>query len=78
SAPSALALSPDGRLLYVTNRGSNSVSVIDAATFTRIDANTSMFTKDIRVGSAPSALALSPDGRLLYVTNRGSNSVSVI
>ncbi|PRC47440.1 hypothetical protein C6A85_84940, partial [Mycobacterium sp. ITM-2017-0098] len=78
--PTAIAISTaaDDTRMYVANTGGNSVSVIDTATGQRIDANTSSFTKDIRVGSAPSALALSPDGRLLYVTNRGSNSVSVI
>jgi YVTN family beta-propeller protein len=40
-----MALTPDGVKLYVANGRSNSVSVIDTATNTRI--------KDIAVGSLP-------------------------
>ena len=74
SSPSALALS--GTRLYVANRGSNTVSVIDTATNKVIDANPSIFSTGIKVGSSPSALALS--GTRLYVANRGSGTVSVI
>ena len=75
SAPSALAIS--GTRLYVANRGSNTVSVIDTTTNKVIDANLSnIFSTNIGVGSAPSALAIS--GTRLYVANRGSNTVSVI
>ena len=86
SSPSALALSapsPDGtQRLYVTNTGSNTVSVIrintSTDTYQRIDANPSSSSMDIAVGSSPSALAFSPDGTRLYVANRNSNTVSVI
>ena len=78
SSPSALAISADGKRLYVANTGSNSVSVIDTITNKRIDANPSIFAVDIAVGSLPSALAISADGKRLYVANTGSNSVSVI
>ncbi|MGV0802362.1 hypothetical protein ABQF26_35650, partial [Mycolicibacterium elephantis] len=53
------------------------MSVVDTATYARIDANPSPLSMDIRVGIAPSALTFGSDGRL-YVANRGSNSVSVI
>ena len=66
SSPSALAIS--GTRLYVANRGSGTVSVIDTATNKRIDANPSnIFSMDIGVGSSPSALAIS--GTRLYVAN---------
>ena len=78
SSPGALALSADGTRLYVANTGSGTVSVIDTATYARIDADpSSSSSKDIKVGSSPSALALGSDGRL-YVANRGGNNVSVI
>jgi YVTN family beta-propeller protein len=54
---------------YVTNRGSNSVSVIDTA------SNTVVAT--IPVGAFPEGVAITPDGTRAYVTNE-SNTVSVI
>ena len=75
--PSAVVVSGDGRM-YVANTGSGTVSVINTATGSRIDANSSIFSTDISVGSSPSALALSADGKRLYVANTGSGTVSVI
>ena len=75
--PSAVVVSGDGRM-YVANTGGGTVSVINTATGQRIDANSSIFSTDISVGSSPSALALSADGKRLYVANTGSNTVSVI
>jgi YVTN family beta-propeller protein len=77
TAPTALALSPDGARLYVANSGSGTVSVINTTGYTRVDANPSTTSKDITVGTAPSALAVGADGRL-YVANKGSDSVSVV
>ncbi len=60
SSPSALALSRHGRL-YVANRGSNTVSVIDTTTNKVIDTNPNLSgVRSITVGSSPSALALEP------------------
>jgi len=56
---------------YVTNEGSNSVSVIDTATNTVVGS-------PITVGSQPIGIAITPNGAYAYVTNTGSNSVSVI
>jgi len=55
---------------YVTNRGSNSVSVIDTA------SNTVVAT--IPVGAFPEGVAITPDGTRAYVTDFVSNTVSVI
>ncbi|MGV0873602.1 beta-propeller fold lactonase family protein [Mycolicibacterium sp. XJ879] len=77
AAPSALALSPDGKRLYVANTASGTVSVVDTVTYMRVDANPSALSMDIKVGAAPIALAFGSDGRL-HVANRGSKSVSVI
>ena len=66
--PSAVAVSPDGSSVYVTNFGSpfnqgasDTVSVIDTATNT--------VTATIPVGSNPHGVAVSPDGTHAYVTN---------
>jgi YVTN family beta-propeller protein len=54
---------------YITNFGSNTVSVINTATNT--------VTATIPVGVEPHGVAVPPDGNRVYVTNAGSNSVSV-
>ncbi len=70
AVPSGLALGPQGTSLYVTERGSNSVSVFN--TLTRTQGGS------ISVGTAPNGIAFDPfDGRL-YVANSGSDTVSVI
>lgn len=55
---------------YVTNAQSNSVSVIDTATFSVIAT--------IPVGQSPGDVAVTSNGRFAYVANLFSNSVSVI
>ncbi|MEW6608265.1 MAG: YncE family protein [bacterium] len=56
---------------YVTNSGSNNVSVID----TRTNA---VVGSPIPVGVYPYGIAITPDGNYAYVTNAGSDNVSVI
>lgn len=70
SQPFDVAITPSGEYAYVTNGGSNSVSVINTATNT--------VTSTVPVGVAPFAVAIIPDGQYAYVTNGGSASVSVI
>ena len=48
--PLRVAFTPDGRRAYVTNRGSNTVSVIDTKTNTVVDT--------IEVGMAPGGVAI--------------------
>ena len=55
---------------YVTNQGSNSVSVLDLDNFQTID--------EIKVGLKPAGIVVSPDKTRVYVTNPESKSVSVI
>ena len=55
---------------YITNYGSNTVSVIDTAT------NNVIAT--VAVGMILHGVAVTPDGTKVYVTNWGSNTVSVI
>ncbi|MCW3095535.1 MAG: beta-propeller repeat-containing protein [Chthonomonadaceae bacterium] len=67
--PNAIALSPSGRQIAVTNWGERSVSLLDAGTLT--------LQKRLVTGSHPFDLLYGPDGRL-FVANAGANSVSVI
>ena len=69
-SPIEMALSPDGRLLYVVCQGSDDVRVIDA--------QTNKVVGSVAVGRVPRGIALSPDGRQLYITNAWSDTVSVI
>ena len=55
---------------YITNDGSNTVSVINLAT--------NAVTATIPVGSHPRGVAVSPSGIRVYVANYGSHDVSVI
>lgn len=59
--PSAVALSPDGKRLYVALAGLNAVAVLDARHSTRYRFGL------IPTAWYPSALTLSRDGRYLYV-----------
>src|SRR5882757_2088976 len=77
--PTAAALSPSGRQLYVSSigiyqGGNGTVSVIDTVSNT--------VTASIVVARAPHGLVVTPDGRRIYVTNSSvgetGNSVSVI
>lgn len=70
----AIQLSPDGRHLYVSNRGDHTLRVY------AIDPETGSLTEFQRVdagGERPWSLDLSPSGRWLMVANQGSNIVSV-
>jgi YVTN family beta-propeller protein len=66
-----VAVTPDGRKVYVANSGSNNVFVIDTAT-------NAVIGSPIPVGLFPSGVAVTPDGRKVYVANRDSDNVSVI
>ncbi len=70
SSPADVAVTRDGSRAYVTNVGSNNVSVIDTAT------NTVIAT--VAVGSPPLFVAITPDGSRAYVTRFAPNRISVI
>jgi len=69
--PSALALSPDRKKIYVTQPESESLSVIDASepTAPKVEAV-------VRMGSSPSAV-IAAAGRV-YVSNAGDDTITVI
>jgi YVTN family beta-propeller protein len=69
--PTGIAVSPDGNLVFITNKTSNTVSVYN----TSIGSVVSTFAS---VGTAPTGIAIGPDGTRVYVANRGSNNVSIL
>jgi len=68
--PTGVAVTPNGRKVYVANQSSATVSVIDTAA--------SAVTATIPVGNVPTGVAVTPDGLKVYVANVNSDSVSVI
>jgi len=68
--PAEIALRPDGKLLLVTDSGSNTVSFVDPASLLEISRLT--------VGFEPVTLLLGPSGKKAYVFNYLSSSISVI
>ena len=68
--PMNLALSPDGRQVFVTCEAGNSVIVVDVARRTKV--------AEIPVGGQPMDVTFRPDGKVAYVSNRLDDSVSVI
>ena len=73
SAPSGVAVSPDGSSVWVANSGNGSGNTIS-----RINTSTNLVTDTITVGSAPVGVAISPDGSSVWVTNRGSNDGTTV
>jgi YVTN family beta-propeller protein len=69
-SPIEMALSPDGRLLYVVCQASDELRVVDIQSGKVVGA--------VPVGHVPRGIVLSPNGRQIYVTNSWSDTVSVI
>ncbi|MEE8451163.1 MAG: multiheme c-type cytochrome [Thermoguttaceae bacterium] len=68
--PLNLAISPNGRELFVACEASHSVIVVDTAARRKV--------AEIQVGHHATEVAFSPDGTRAYVSNRLDDTVSVI
>jgi YVTN family beta-propeller protein len=68
--PIALAFSPDGARLFVANRGSGSLSVIDT--------RGARVVSEIDVGRSLADVAALPDGRHLLAIDRGADSLLLL
>lgn len=71
--PVSVTWSPNSDILYVVNRGSQTVSVV-----TPIASDTPTVKATIAVGSEPGHAALTPNGQRLYVANWAEGTISVI
>ncbi|HEY9386160.1 MAG TPA: YncE family protein [Nitrososphaeraceae archaeon] len=69
SFPWGIVYNPTNKNMYVTNAGSNTISVIN---------QTNSVTATIPTGLGPTGIAHNPNNRHIYVTNAGSNTVSII
>lgn len=76
--PSDMALSPDGKTLYVANANDDTVSLVDTATRNVKETIVVKPDRTLPFGSMPNALCLSPDGKTLYVACGGNNAVAVV
>ncbi len=74
-SPHGLVVTPDLRRLYVSNRGSASVTVFDVDPFSE-----SFLEKvcDIAVGEEPMGICCQPDYEDVFVCNYGSSTISII
>ena len=70
-SPDGVAVTPNGKHVYVANASSNTVLVIRAATNTVVGL-------PIKVGVQPIGVAITPDGTQAYVANFHDGTVSVI
>ena len=73
--PGGIALSPDARFLYVSNRGDESIAAFAIADG---GARLTPAGRWSCEGSWPRAVTLSPDGRFLFVANQRSHNVAVL
>src|SRR5260370_2686377 len=71
SSSNSATVSPDGRFLYVTNGGANSVAVIRLA---QAEGAKSELIGLIPTGWYPNSASVSADGSMLYVVNGKSNA----
>jgi 6-phosphogluconolactonase len=79
SGPRHMALHPNGKLLFVANELSSSVSVIQLMKngSYRIAETVSTLPADFSKPNTCADIHLSPDGNFLYVSNRGMNSIAI-
>ena len=68
--PHELALTPDGRILLVGNKGSSTVSFINPFSLLEVGR--------VNVGREPNSILIDPNGRKAFVFNTLSGTISVI
>lgn len=77
SHPTEMALSPDGKRLFVACANSTKVCVLDTQTGKESETLLCSLYPDVPSGNTPGSLDLSPDGQLLFVANSDSNNLAV-
>jgi len=68
-----LKITPDGRFLYGTNRGHDSIAAYSLAE----DGRLTLLKIEPSLGKGPQNLAITPDGKLLLCANMPGNNVAV-
>jgi DNA-binding beta-propeller fold protein YncE len=75
--PTALLLSPDQRLLFVTLSNRDQVAVVSTRKGKVVRYLSTLLPGQTFPGTYPNALAQTPDGRRLFVANAASDAVAV-
>lgn len=70
SDPEQFDISKDGKLLYVANEDTATLSVVDIAS--------GKVKTRVAVGKEPEGVVLAPDGKYVCVTNESDNSITII
>jgi len=68
--PMQASISPDGKYLYISARGTNKLLVIDTATKT--------VTAEVPVAAGPMHIAVSSDGNKIYIPSMMGNVVNIV
>lgn len=68
--PEAFDLSPDGKIIYVSNEDAGELSFVDAAS--------GKLLRSVKVGEEPEGVKVSADGRTVYVTSEVASMVHAI
>ena len=75
--PCEMALSRNGKTLFVANANDNTVSVLDTRTGRAIETLWATLFPDSPRGATPNSLALSPDEKTLFIANANINAIAV-
>jgi YVTN family beta-propeller protein len=76
--PRGVAVTPDGKRVYVTCKATNDSSSICNDIVSVIDTETNKVTSTVEVGLEPAGIAVTPDGKKVYVVNGAVGTISVV
>lgn len=76
--PTGLAVSHDGKTLYVANADEDTVTEVDIPKRSVRRSVTLQPTQDAGLGQLPTDLTLAGDGKMLYVTCGGGNAIALV
>ncbi len=77
SHPNDMALTQNGKFLFVANANSNSVSVIDLEKRKVVETLSASLYPDAPAGSTTNSVSLSADDKTLYIANADNNCLAV-
>src|SRR5579862_540010 len=75
--PNEMALTANGKTLFVANANRNTVTVLDTKTGKTLETLSASLYPNLPSGSTPNSLALTPDEKTLFVANADNNNVAV-